>query len=122
MLKHYERKAQKIAGELIKESMQIFDMESSVDRLSKFVDLNKKQFKNATRQDSEFLNHIASKLDVTIEPLEDSRTLKVSGFMLWKQEVAKKLVLKLTQISKLDLPTLDKMIEKESQNFDENRA
>lgn len=119
MLKHYERKAQRISAELIKESMQIFDMESSVDRLSKFVDLTKKQFKNATREDFQLLNRIAEKLDVTIEALENSTSLKVSGFILWNQEVAKKLVMKLTQISKINLEALDKLIEKERQHFDE---
>ena len=45
-IKQYQRQAARVSRELIKESMQIFDIESSVDRLSKFLDLSKKQFKS----------------------------------------------------------------------------
>lgn len=117
-LKLQKRQAGKIVKELIKNSMQNFEMKSSSDSLEKFVDLTKKQFKNINNNHSEHLELVASELNLTIESESDNNTIKVSGFILWDQEVGKKVIQKLSGISKVNADQVKKIIESEKKNFE----
>lgn len=117
-LKLQERQASKIVKELIKNSMQNFEMKSSSDSLDKFVDLTKKQFKNIKNNHMEHLELIASDLNLTIEADEQSNIVKVSGFILWDQEVGKNVIQKLAALSKVNADQIKKIIETEKKNFE----
>jgi ribonuclease Y len=117
-LKLQKRQASKIVKELIKNSMQNFEMKSSSDSLEKFVDLTKKQFKNIKNNHLEHLELIADELNLTIEADSENNIVKVSGFILWDQEVGKKVIQKLSGISKVNKDQIQKIIATEKKNFD----
>lgn len=120
---HLERDAQnylnaleetsiKKGQEIVKVVMQKYAEPSSTDKLDKMVEtLSPKEAIRIAGENNQFFDYISEKLNVDIEVSEfEPNMIKVSGFILWKQEAAKRVVEKMAQLRSIDQVIIDKLI------------
>jgi ribonuclease Y len=110
----------KKAQEDLKVVMQKYTEPSSTDRLDKFVELmSPKEALRIGGKDLENFEYIKEKLDVDIDIDEvEPNMLRVSGFILWKQEIAKSTIDKLAHLSHIDTAIIDKVIQQSTKEMD----
>lgn len=98
--------------EIVKVVMQKYAEPSSTDKLDKIVEtLSPKEAIRISGENNQNFDYISEKLNVDIEISEyEPNLVKVSGFILWKQEAAKRVVEKLTQLRSINFEMIDKLI------------
>ncbi len=112
----------KKAQEDLKVIMQKYTEPSSTDRLDKHFELlSPKEALRLAGPDSTNFKYIKDKLDVDIEIDEvEPNVVRVSGFILWKQEIAKLTLDKLTKLSHIDQPIIDKVIQQSTDEMNQH--
>ena len=120
LLEHLNNIANKRAQELLKVIMQKYSEPSSTDKLDKFIELiSPKEALRVGGKNLENYEYISEKLNVDIEINQyEANIVKVSGFILWKQEIAKNVILKISQLSHIDFTIIDKVIEQSTKEMD----
>lgn len=119
-LTHLSDIINKKAQESLKIVMQKYSEPSSTDKLDKFVELlSPKEALRIGGKNFENYAHISEVLGVDIEIDEyEANIVKVSGFILWKQEIAKSTLHKLSQLSHIDINIIDKVIDQSTKEMD----
>lgn len=112
----------KKAQEDLKIVMQKYTEPSSTDRLDKHLELlSPKECLRVAGKDNHNFEYIQEKLDVDIEIDEhEPNVVRVSGFILWKQEIAKVTIERLTKLPSIDENIIDKIIEQSTREMDQH--
>lgn len=131
--KHYTKEVQafaehisnisvKKAQEDLKVVMQKYTEPSSSDRLDKHLELiSPKESLRVAGKDNQNFIYIQEKLGVDIEIDEvEPNMVRVSGFILWQQEIAKVTLERLSHLSHIDTNIIDKIIDQSEREMNQH--
>ena len=120
-LTHYIERSKKLSGrishDILKSSMQRITTESSVDKTSRILKMPSSNSFKKILKDPKAIEIIAETLGVEIEPIESDHSFRVSSFIMWNSEIAKKVLSKMALSFKFDPSKLEGLIQSSKDEF-----
>lgn len=119
---HISNISVKKAQEDLKVVMQKYTEPSSTDRLDKHIELiSPKEALRVAGQEQENFKYLHEVLGVDIELDEiEPNMVRVSGFILWNQEIAKTTLERMSKLSHIDKEIIDKIIKQSTADMNKH--
>jgi len=108
---------ERVSNNILKSTIQRVTAESSVDKSSRILKMPSKNSFQRILKDPAILEVISKTLGVEIEPLEREYSFRVSSFIMWNSEIAKKVLSKMALSFKFDASKLEATIQSAKQEF-----
>ena len=108
---------ERVSNDILKSTIQRVTAESSVDKSSRILKMPSKNSFQRILKDPSILELICQTLGVEIEPLERDYSFRVSSFIMWNSEIAKKVLSKMALSFKFDASKLEATIEAAKKEF-----
>ncbi|MBI95791.1 hypothetical protein CL656_01430 [bacterium] len=108
---------ERVSNNILKSTIQRVTAESSVDKSSRILKMPSKNSFQRILKDPSILEIICQTLGVEIEPLERDYSFRVSSFIMWNSEIAKKVLSKMALSFKFDASKLEATIEAAKKEF-----
>ena len=120
-LNFYVERQKKLANifsqDILKSSIQRITAESSVDKSNRILKLASRNSFKKIMQKQSILEVLSQTLNVEIEPLERENSFKVSSFIMWNAEIAKKVISKIALSMSFKESQLEALIKKSQEEF-----
>lgn len=108
---------ERISNNILKSTIQRVTAESSVDKSSRILKLPSKNSFQKILNEPAILETLANTLGVEIEPIERENSFRVSSFIMWNSEIAKKVLSKMALSFKFDASKLESLINSAKAEF-----
>ena len=108
---------ERVSNNILKSTIQRVTAESSVDKSSRILKMPSKNSFQRILKDPSILEVICQTLGVEIEPIEREYSFRVSSFIMWNSEIAKKVLSKMALSFRFDASKLQQTIESAQKDF-----
>jgi len=108
---------ERVSNNILKSTIQRVTAESSVDKSSRILKMPSKNSFQRILKDPSILEVICQTLGVEIEPIEREYSFRVSSFIMWNSEIAKKVLSKMALSFRFDASKLQATIQSAQKDF-----